>query len=790
MATNQVGNTKAAAIAKKLKLEHVAKPDSSATAAMKELAQGNRKEGSISGQEMMDAIIKGTKDFDNHSASSEFAAISKFVQQNGKLLSPEAKKVFASYEKAAHKAQRAGQSGIDFRDYQAMQREMRSLATVKSQDAGAGRTIRELAKENTRPGSISGKEFADAIVSATKDHDNQGAGKEYADLAKFVKENEHLLSPEAKKAWGVYEKAVKAAKAQGQTGIAPDKFARMVRDMMRAIAPPATPAPQPATPAPAPAAPAPAAPAPVAPAPVAPAPAPVAPPVAPPPSAGVPPPAYGGGVPPPPMAGVPSAEQGGEQANFSIPIYGQPQQPAPVVTTPTPTTPTTPTVPTTPTTPTVPVPTAPVTDASLTAALAELDKANTKPGSISGKEFTDAVIKGTRDLDNSSAGAEFAQLQKWVKDNGAKMSPEAKAAWAVYEKTAKGYAAKGQTGIPLGEFNKMAKAMSAVSTPKYTDRTSKAALDALAKGNTTPGSISSKELTDAIVKGTRDPDNQAAGREYKDIAKFVRENEHLLSPEAKKAFATYEKYAQAAQKKGDSGIKLGDYNKMVKEMRGLEKKPVIHDASATQALDALGKANTRPGSISGEEFTKSVINGTKDLDNQSAGREFQDVAAWVKQNGAKLSPEAKAAFAVYEKHAKAHAKKGETGIPLPEFNKMEKEMLAVSKPKYQDRSTAGALNALAAGNKTPGSISAKELADAVFKGARDPDNQAAGKEYADIAKFVRENEQLLSPEAKKAFAVYEKHARAAKGNDQTGIPLPQFDAMIREMRAFEPKPLH
>jgi hypothetical protein len=265
------------------------------------------------------------------------------------------------------------------------------------------------------------------------------------------------------------------------------------------------------------------------------------------------------------MAGTPSAEQGGEQANFSIPIYQQPVPTTPTTpTVPTPTVPTptvpTPTVPT-PTQPTPPLPTPPGGDASATAALAELSKNNKKPGSVSGQEFVDAVIKGTRDLDNQAAGKEYQDLANWVKHNGALLSPEAKAAWAIYEQHAKAHAKKGESGIPLSEFNQMEKQMRGVAGPRYQDKTTTGALTELAKGNTTPGSISAKEFTDALVKGTRDLDNQAAGKEYADVAKFVRENEQLLSPEAKKAFAIYEKAAKAAQAKGQTGIPLADYNR-------------------------------------------------------------------------------------------------------------------------------------------------------------------------------------------------------------------------------------
>ena len=39
---------------------------------------------------------------------------------------------------------------------------------------------------------------------------------------------------------------------------------------------------------------------------------------------------------------------------------------------------------------------------------------------------------------------------------------------------------------------------------------------------------------------------------------------------------------------------------------------------------------------------------------------------------------------------------------------------------------------------------------------------ASGKEFKDLQKFVKENGQLLSPDAKQAYAMYEKAAKEAK----------------------------
>ena len=60
--------------------------------------------------------------------------------------------------------------------------------------------------------------------------------------------------------------------------------------------------------------------------------------------------------------------------------------------------------------------------------------------------------------------------------------------------------------------------------------------------------------------------NQGAGIEFKDIQKFAKENSQLFSPQAKQTLAIYEKYAKAAQGKGQTGIPIGEFAKMQTEM--------------------------------------------------------------------------------------------------------------------------------------------------------------------------------------------------------------------------------
>jgi hypothetical protein len=751
--------------------------DKSMGAALDSLAAGNKAPGSISGNEMVNALISGARDYDGQAAGAEFRDAAKFVKENGQLLSPEAKAAFGVYQKYAAAAQAKGQAGIDPKDFARMSLEMQRAGAPRYGDQSTAQALNGLAAGNKTPGSISGREMEQAILSGTRDLDNQAAGKEFADVAKFVKENAQLLSPQAKQTFAIYEKYAKAAQAKGQTGIPQGEFTKMQLEMSSLNKPhfPAiTPAAQIATAA-----------------------------------AGA---ATSGaqvgaavnnalqdiantfgqlgsilpGSPQFPgvnealaqvgaqlseqlmngiadklvaalneafvkLSGQPTSEKdplnlGEALADFKKEMHelfnpGKPVAPPPLPR---------------------PKPRPFIRpDASAAAAVKELLANNKTPGSISGREMTEAIIKGTADLDNQAAGKEFAAFKKMVNENPALLSPEAKKAFAVYEQHARAAQSKGQTGIPMGDYLRMQTEMRSVSGPVYKDVSAGKQLEALAAGNKQPGSISGKEMVDAIIQGTIDKDNQAAGKEYADIKKFVNENSQLLSPEAKKAFAVYESHVNAAKARGQTGIDLRDFARMEVQLQNVGR-PAYQDASMGQTLNALAAGNKQPGSISGQEMTDAILKGTRDLDNQAAGKEFADVAKFVKENEQLLSPEAKKAFAVYEKHANAAKAKGQTGIPLGESLRMGAEMRQVSSPQYNDASAAKQLNALAAGNKQPGSISGQEMANAIYNGIKDLDGKAATTELKDIQKFVRENEQLLSPEAKRAFAAYERAASDGK----------------------------
>jgi uncharacterized protein YozE (UPF0346 family) len=394
-------------------------------------------------------------------------------------------------------------------------------------------------------------------------------------------------------------------------------------------------------------------------------------------------------------------------------------------------------------------------DASAHAACDEL---RSKPGTLTASDLTDGIYKGTRDLDNGAAGSEFAEFERFAKQNKGKLSPEAQQVMDIYKKYADAAKAKGQTGIDQPSYDKMIGEMRNVG-----DKGAETAMARLDKKN---APISQKDLADAIYNSTKDPDNNAAGKEFKVVSDWVEKNRGKLSPEALQAFDIYKKTAQAAQSRGQTGIDQGTYDKMIGQMRA----PM--DASATGAMARLDRTR---GTITAEQFTDAVHHGTRDLDNSAAGSEFDAVANWVAANGDRLSPEAKQAFEVYKKTAEAAKSNGQTGIDQPTYDKMIGQMHNIG-----DR---GAEAAMARLDKKPAPISQKDMADAIYNGTKDPDNNAAAKEFKVVSDWVEKNRGKLSPEALQSFDIYKKYAEAAQAHGQTGLDPRAYDKMVGEMRA-------
>ncbi|MEE2900828.1 MAG: hypothetical protein VYC39_00785 [Myxococcota bacterium] len=384
-------------------------------------------------------------------------------------------------------------------------------------------------------------------------------------------------------------------------------------------------------------------------------------------------------------------------------------------------------------------------------------------GPISGHDMSKAIISATKDKDAQAAGKEYADLKKFVAENGARMTPEAKAKFATYEKYVKAAKAKGQTGIDSCSYDKMVKEL---RTPSYQDASSGKAVETLKQKK---GTISGDDMQKAIVDGTKDLDSQAAGKEYADLKKFATENWGRMSPDAREKFRVYEKYVKSAKAQGQTGIKKCDYHKMTQEMKTAGYK----DASSAKAIEKLKAKN---GTISGSDMEKAIINGTKDLDSQAAGKEYADLKKFATENWDRMSPAARQKFRTYEKYAKAAQAKGQSGIDSASYKKMVGEMKTAG---YKDASSAKAIEEL---KSKQGPITGSDIQRAIFEGTKDLDSQAAGKEFADFQKFAAENWDRMTPSAKAKFRVYQQYAQSARARGLSGIPKHEYECMKWQMR--------
>jgi len=690
------------------------------------------KKGEISGDDMQKAILDGTKDLDNQAAGKEYADIKEWTTKNWDRMSPDAKEKFRTYEKYVKEAKCKGQTGIKSSEYKKMCKEMDKAGY---QDKSAGKAVENL---KSKPGKISGDDMQKAIVDATKDLDSQAAGKEYADLKKFVTENESRLSPEAKAKFATYEKYVKEAKCKGKTGIDKSSYDKMVKEMK---------------------------------------------------TAGYKDQTSGQAIenlkaknPKGCITGdqmqdtivsatkdldaqaagkeyadlkkfanenwsrmSPDAKQkfrtyekyvkaakckgqtGIKSADYKKMVNE--------------------------------MRCSGYKDASAGKAIEGL---KSKKGQISGNDMQKAIVDATKDLDAQAAGKEYADLKKYATENWNKLSPDAKQKFRTYEKYAKAAQAQGKTGINKCDYYKMVNEM---KTSGYQDASAGKAIECLKNKK---GQISGNDMQKAIVDATKDLDAQAAGKEYADLKKYATENWDKLSPDAREKFRTYEKYAKAAQAKGKTGINSCDYKQMVQEMKSAGYK----DASSAKAIEQL---KNKQGPITGSDMQRAIFEGTQDLDNAAASKEWSDFQKFASENWNRMTPSAKAKFRTYQKYVASAQARGLKGIPQNEYQCMKWEMRGAG---YCDASAGRAIEQLQA---KPGMIDSNAMINAIKTGCSDLDGQAAGAEFADFFRFAMQNWNRMTPDAQAAFGAYAAHAQQAWMSGQTGIH--NFGNVVQDMQS-------
>lgn len=101
---------------------------------------------------------------------------------------------------------------------------------------------------------------------------------------------------------------------------------------------------------------------------------------------------------------------------------------------------------------------------------------------------------------------------------------------------------------------------------------------------------------------------------------------------------------------------------------------IYQDEGAGRAIEQLRQEN--PKHITDDRLVQLVLTATADTDNQSAGREYQDLRKFVQENWSKLTPDAKAKWQIYERFVQDAKSKGQTGMPIQDYMKMMLQLFA------------------------------------------------------------------------------------------------------------------
>ena len=131
-----------------------------------------------------------------------------------------------------------------------------------------------------------------------------------------------------------------------------------------------------------------------------------------------------------------------------------------------------------------------------------------------------------------------------------------------------------------------------------------------------------------------------------------------------------------AKAKGQTGIYAKDFEAMKDEMAeiggGGEKPRKYRDVGAGKAIEDFRR--NEPDKITPDMLRNLILAATIDPDNQSAGKEYQDLKDYVGQVEDKLTPEAKRMWEIYESFVQRARDRGQTGMTPEQYLRMMGEL--------------------------------------------------------------------------------------------------------------------
>ncbi len=195
-----------------------------------ELARLEQLQGPISGDQMADAIRRGSQASGGPEAADEFHLFNDWANKNAHRMTPEARRMLETYGKV---------TGAHGTEVPAAEHSLTKQEIPQVRDLRTSMALLEL---SLKPGRVSGRDMLGAIRRSMGDMDGKSVTDEYKLIADWARANPAKLSPEAERVMDIYTRFNDAARARGRSGISFSATQQMLREMREAAQPERMPA--------------------------------------------------------------------------------------------------------------------------------------------------------------------------------------------------------------------------------------------------------------------------------------------------------------------------------------------------------------------------------------------------------------------------------------------------------------------------------------------------------------------------------------------------------------------
>ena len=194
-------------------MRHAPYQDASMTAALSDLLMTP---GTLTKQQLVDAVAQGASDKDGRGATAEFDDVLTCLQRNTSRFAPDAVAAIVGYAAVAGEARARGRTGANTTAVvDAMTRSTLQDASLAL--AMAGRLV--------QPTKVTGADLADVVRQGASDQDGRAATVEFDDTATVMQTFASRFADDAQAALVVFAEQASAARAAGRSGLDVGKLA-------------------------------------------------------------------------------------------------------------------------------------------------------------------------------------------------------------------------------------------------------------------------------------------------------------------------------------------------------------------------------------------------------------------------------------------------------------------------------------------------------------------------------------------------------------------------------------